>query len=407
MHMMTAKNTKKMTPQRFSWRGQNRAGGLVAGVLYGADKDSIRAQLAQRGVVALRIFASREPWRKPIAQPLITLFLQEFSTLYSAGVGVLRIFDVLLHSSKNPAFQSVVQSLQLDVARGESLHLAMRHHPRVFDELTCNLIESGERSGKLSAVLRNIVYTAERRQQLASQILTAMVYPVFIILSTLLVWVAVLGWVVPVFEAVYKNGGKQLPWITQFLLDASQNMRTHGVFIAIGLIGVGIFLFNWQNRRWRYALDVFKFKLPVFGKLLKTALNAQFARVFSLLHDSGVPLHEALQLTGSTAGYLPMQRAAEQSAQHVLNGYNLSVAMARHPVFETSLVQRVQIGEESGALTLMLEQYATHNEFLVEQMVKRLSALIEPMLILLIGAMVVVMVVALYLPILDLGSALR
>lgn len=392
---------------RYEWHGQNRAGQALSGVLYGVDKDSIRTQLSQRGIVAQRIAPRRESLRRPVKSIEVMRFLQEFTTLYDAGVPLLRIFDVLLHSQKNPQFQTVIQTLRLDVERGESLHIALRHHPQVFDDLTCNLIESGEAAGRLSETLRNIIYTQERRQQLVSQVKTALAYPMFVVGVALLVWVVVLGWVVPVFEGIYKNSGKQLPWLTQVLLDASRLMRSQGWLIMLLLIVLVVFLMRWQNSSWRYLIDRLKLKIPVFGDLLKTAWHAQFSRVLGLLYQSGVPLHLALSITGRTIPHLPMRTAIEDCTQEVLNGHSLSMSMAQHNIFETNLVQRIQIGEESGALTDMLAQHATHNEFLVEQTIKRLASLIEPMLILVIGAMVGVMLVALYLPILNLGAVMR
>lgn len=378
----------------------------MSGVLYGADKNSVRMQLAQRGLVAQKIVRTREPWRRTVSEVEIIHFLQELSTLYDAGIPLLRIFDVLLHSNKNTRFQSLIQTLNLDVARGESLSLALRHHPREFDELTCNLIEMGESSGRLSEVLRNIVYTSERSQQLKSQMLTAMIYPLFIVLVTLLVWVAVLGWVVPVFEEIYQNGAKQLPWLTQILLDASRTLHSEGIWILLFSIISVVFLMRWRNKRWLYFVDTLKLRIPVFDRLLKASLHAQFARVFGLLYESGVPLHESLSISAHTVRHLPMQIALKQCRQQVLDGQSLSAAMAQCHVFEVALIQRIQIGEESGALGTMLAQYALQQEFFVEQMVKRLSSLLEPLLVLFIGGMVAVMVVALYLPILNLGSAL-
>ncbi|MGL4767646.1 MAG: type II secretion system F family protein [Formosimonas sp.] len=392
---------------RFTWHGQNRAGQILSGVLYGVDKNSIRAQLAQRGIVAQRIYPSREPWRRPIKKAQVTRFLQELTTLYDAGVPLLRIFDVLLHSQRSLKFRAVIQSLRLDVERGESFHMALRHHPLVFDDLTCNLVESGETAGRLSDTLRNITYTQERRLQLSSQIKTALAYPSFVVVVAVLVWVVILGWVVPVFEGIYKNAHQQLPWLTQLLLDLSHAMRTQGVWwLLFGVLGVW-WLKGWENPRWRYALDHSKMRLPVFGEFLKTAWHAQFSRVLGLLYQSGVPLHQALTISARTIDSLPMRQAIDNCTRDVLNGHSLSMAMAQYDVFETNLIQRVQIGEESGTLTDMLAQHATHNEFLVEQTIKRLSSLIEPFLILLIGLMVTIMLVALYLPILNLGTVLR
>ncbi|TDR28811.1 type II secretion system F family protein [Hydromonas duriensis] len=393
--------------QRYAWHGQNRAGQALSGVLYGEDKNAVREQLEQRGIIAKHIECRHEPWRKPVPQREVTKFLQELGVLYEAGVPLLRILDVLLHSQKNRYFYAVIQTMRLDIERGEFLYRALRHHPQVFDDLTCNLVESGEMAGRLADVLRNIVYTQERRQQLITQVRTALSYPLFVVGIALLVWMAVLGWVVPVFEGVYRSNGQALPWLTQLLVDVSRLVRTNGLWLVALFVLCIVFLLRWKNARWLYFIDCLKLKLPVFGSLLRTAWHAQFARTLALLYQSGVPLHHSLSTASRSVPHRPMQHAIDDCTQHVLNGHSLSSSMTQYAIFETALIQRIQIGEESGMLTDMLMQHATHNEFLVEQTIKRLSVLIEPILIVLIGLMVGVMVVALYWPILNLGTVVR
>lgn len=392
---------------RYSWFGQNRSGQVLSGVLYGVDKNSVREQLAQRGIMAQRISPSREPWHRPVAAKHVTRFLQELGALYDAGVPLLRTLDVLYNSQRNVYFRGVIQSLRLDIERGEALHRAMRHHPQVFEELTCNLIESGESAGRLSEILTNIVFTQERQQKLRSQIMTAMIYPLVVVVFSVMVWVLLLIMVVPVFEGVYQRGGKPLPWLTQLLVDGSHFLRDGGYWLVIFAFVVLGILARWKNQRWRFLIDSIKIKVPVFGSLLSTAWHAQFTRVFGLLYQSGVPLHQALLISGRTISHVPMQNAIVDCIRSVLNGHSLSLSMAQHSVFQMDLVQRIQIGEESGMLTQMLAQHALYNEFLVEQSVKRLSSLIEPFMIVLIGGMVAVMVIALYMPMFDLGTVVR
>ncbi|MFZ1890916.1 MAG: type II secretion system F family protein [Formosimonas sp.] len=392
---------------RYTWHGQNRAGQAVTGVLYGEDKNSVREQLTQRGVVAQRIVVSREPLFRAVTQSQVTRFLSELATLYAAGVPLLRILSVLIHSQKNKHFKNVIQTIRLDIERGESLHRAFRHHPQVFDELTCNLVESGEAAGELDKVLFNITQTQERREQLNTQIKTALAYPLFVIVVALLVWVGLLIGVVPVFEGIYKNSGKSLPWLTQVLIDSSRFIRTQWAWLFVGAAVLLLFFRPARSVRWQYFKDAVKLKLPVFGDLMRTAWHAQFARTLALLYGAGVPLHEALSVSARTVPSLAMRDAIAAGTQDVLQGHSLSLSMSQHAIFESNLIQRIQIGEESGTLTTMLSQHAEHNEFLVEQTIKRLSSLIEPLLVLFIGVIVAVMVIALYWPILNLGAALR
>ena len=173
--------------------------------------------------------------------------------------------------------------------------------------------------------------------------------------------------------------------------------------MLIGLLGW--FFSQWKDSRWRVALDGWRMRIPLIGRLLRQAWHAQFARTLGLLYQSGVPLHQALATSAQTVSSVNMRQAIEQVIHDVLNGHSLSLAMSQYVIFEPSLIQRVQIGEESGSLSAMLLQHATHNEFLVEQGIKRLSSLVEPLMIVLVGVTVAVMVIALYLPILNMGGA--
>ena len=379
----------------------------MSGVLYGEDKNSVREQLTQRGVIAQRIAVSREPLLRAVPQIQATRFLSELATLYAAGVPLLRILSVLIHSQKNKHFKNVIQTIRLDIERGESLHRAFRHHPQVFDELTCNLVESGEAAGELDKVLFNITQTQERREQLNTQIKTALAYPLFVIVVALLVWIGLLIGVVPVFEGIYKNSGKSLPWLTQVLIDSSRFIRTQWTWLFVGAALMLLLFRRPRSLRWQYFKDSIKRRLPVFGELMSTAWHAQFARTLGLLYGAGVPLHEALSVSARTVPSLAMRDAIAAGTQDVLQGHSLSLSMSQHDIFESNLIQRIQIGEESGTLTTMLTQHAEHNEFLVDQTIKRLSSLIEPLLVLFIGVIVAVMVIALYWPILNLGGALR
>ena len=405
----SASDHKQSAPQsapalkRYTWRGQNRAGQDLSGVLYGVDKDAVRAQLHQRGIIALNIRNTGEPLLRRVSTREVTRFLQELSTLYDSGVPLLRILDVQLYSEPKPYFRNIIQTIRLDVERGENLHTALRHHPKIFDELSCNLIASGEESGRLSEVLRNIVQSQEQRQRIRSQIQTALWYPIFVFLAAILVWTLILTFIVPVFESVYRTQGKTLPWLTQFLIQISHSIRDNWL-IWLALIGLLLALLaRWRQSRWQGVLDRWRMRIPLIGRLLRQAWHAQFARTLGLLYQSGVPLYQALETSAQTVSSVTMRQSIRAVIQDVLNGHSLSLAMTQYPIFEPSLIQRVQIGEESGSLSTMLLQHAQHNEFLVEQGIKRLSSLIEPIMVVVVGVTVAVMVIALYLPILNMG----
>ena len=309
----SASDHKQSAPQsapalkRYTWRGQNRAGQDLSGVLYGVDKDAVRAQLHQRGIIALNIRNTGEPLLRRVSTREVTRFLQELSTLYDSGVPLLRILDVQLYSEPKPYFRNIIQTIRLDVERGENLHTALRHHPKIFDELSCNLIASGEESGRLSEVLRNIVQSQEQRQRIRSQIQTALWYPIFVFLAAILVWTLILTFIVPVFESVYRTQGKTLPWLTQFLIQISHSIRDNWL-IWLALIGLLLALLaRWRQSRWQGVLDRWRMRIPLIGRLLRQAWHAQFARTLGLLYQSGVPLYQALETSAQTVSSVTMR----------------------------------------------------------------------------------------------------
>lgn len=394
-------------PKRYAWIGENRIGKRISGVLYGESKLSIRQQLAQRGIIPLKINQTREPIFRGTSRAQVTQFLNELATLYVSGVPLLRILTVLSHSQKNLYFKNVIETVRADIERGEPLHQALRHHPQEFDQLTCNMVESGEAAGELDKVLFNITHTQERRNQLNAQIKTALAYPAFVIGVAFVIWVALLVGVVPVFEGIYKSSGKSLPWLTQALLNTSRLIRNNWLMITAIIGGLILYFSQTKSDKWHQLRDEWLLKLPVIGSLMSTAWHAQFARTLGLLYGAGIPLHQALTISARTIPNTRMRQAIYACGDDILQGHSLSLSMSQHAFFEQHLIQRIQIGEESGKLAVMLQQHAERNEFMVEQTVKRLSSLIEPFLVLVIGLIVAVMVISLYWPILNLGSALK
>ena len=235
----------------------------MTGILYGANKTVVREQLSQRGIIAMQIRVRREPLMRPISDVQVTRFLQELSALYDSGVPLLRILDVQLHSQPKAYFRNVIQTIRMDIERGENLHTALRHHPKVFDNLTCNLIASGEESGKLSEVLNNIAHTQEQSQKIRSQIKTALWYPSFVLVVAALVWLGVLTFVVPVFEGIYRGNGKPLPWLTQVLLSGSKSIREYWLLMVVTVLLIYALARRLGGDFLRNQFDAWRMKIPV------------------------------------------------------------------------------------------------------------------------------------------------
>ena len=395
----------------YAWEGTNRAGRSISGELHGQDPALIRVQLRRQGITPGKVrkrYASLVGTGKRISAQDIALFTRQLATMVKAGVPLLQTFDLIAEGLDNPTMRRLVTQLKQDIEGGNNLAGALRRRPRYFDELYCNLIDAGELAGTLDTLLERVATYKEQSENLKARIKKAMTYPLVVVLVALIVSSILLVKVVPQFQSVFAGLGAELPVFTLLVIGLSEVMQDSGWMLLGGLL---IAVPGWRHvhqrsPRFRHWLDVQALKLPLVGSLLRQSAIARYARTLSTTFAAGVPLVEALQSVAGATGNSVFKQAVLGIKGDVAAGMPLHVAMSASGVFPGMAIQMTAIGEESGALDTLLDKLANYYEAQVATMVDNLSSLVEPLIMVILGLIVGALVVAMYLPIFQLGSAL-
>ncbi|WP_449429957.1 type II secretion system F family protein [Pseudomonas putida] len=400
-----------MTPSTYlyDWHGIDAHGARVSGQTPGRSPAYVRAGLQRQGIqVASLRLAGGLLWRWPKAREKADPagFSRQLATLLKAGIPLLQAFEVMGRSGCSAGQAAVLQRLQQDVAAGLGLADALQRQPGWFDSLYCNLVRVGEQSGTLDRQLEQLAGMQELRQALHKKVRKAMIYPLLLLLTGLAVSAILLLQVIPRFQSLFAGFDAALPAFTQWVIDLSTGLARYGVWLLAGVVllvlaGRQLYRRHVPARLWisRQVL-----RLPVFGKLLGQAALARFARSLGTAYGCAVPLLDALGTVARACGGDLHQQAILRLRQGMANGLALNQAMAVEPLFPPLLVQLTAIGESSGTLDQMLEKAASHYEEQVSQTLDQLTSLLEPAIVLILGLLVGGLVVAMYLPIFQLGS---
>jgi type IV pilus assembly protein PilC len=319
---------------------------------------------------------------------------------------LLQAFDIVARGSPNPRLTKLLTDIRSDVETGTSLSASFRKHPLYFDSLYCNLVEAGEAGGILEALLDRLAIYQEKTMALKSKIKSALMYPIAVISVAFIVLTVIMIWVIPAFKEVFKSFGADLPTPTLVVIAISEFFVAWWYIIFIVLFG-GLYMFfeSWKrSEKMQMFMDRVLLKLPVFGDLINKSVIARWTRTLSTMFAAGVPLVEALDSVGGASGNAVYARATEQIQKDVSTGSALTTSMTATGVFPTMVLQMASIGEESGSLDHMLGKAAEFYEDEVDEMVKGLSSLMEPFIIVILGVLIGGIVVSMYLPIFKLGS---
>ncbi|WP_312402751.1 type II secretion system F family protein [Pseudomonas rhodesiae] len=394
----------------YTWEGINRKGRKVSGQSTGRSPAVVKAQLRQQGIRPDRVRKSipRLPGlAAPIKAADITLFTRQLATLLKAGIPLLQAFDLISEGVEKPPVGELLQSLRQQVAAGTTLTEALRSQPRYFDELYCHLVAAGEQAGALETLLERLAVHREKSEQLKARIKKAMTYPIAVVIVAGLVTGVLLVHVVPQFQSLFAGVNGKLPGFTLAVIALSEFMQHAWWIVALGL-GVGVIGLRQACRKspiFRHWLDAGLLKAPLAGKLLQKSAVARYARTLSTTFAAGVPLVQALDSVAGAAGSAPYKQAIEHMRRDVSTGMPLNHAMATSGLFPGMAIQMTAIGEESGTLDFMLEKVASHYETEVDNQVDHLTSLMEPLIMVVLGGIVGSLVIAMYLPIFQLGSA--
>ena len=400
---------KEIQPSTFKWEGKDRKGTKVSGEMQSTNPALVKAQLRKQGVLVTKVnkksmlFSSRGKKIKPLD---VAFFTRQLATMMKSGVPIIQAFDIIAEGTANPNFQKLILEIKTDVAAGNTLADSLRQHPKYFDDLFCNLVESGEQSGRLESLLDRIATYKEKTEALKAKIKKAMTYPIAVIVVAIVVTAILLLKVVPQFKEVFANFGAELPAFTLMVINLSEWLQSWWFIILIGFIAIGYAYSqaHLRSKKFRDAQDRLLLKAPIVGDIIYKAAVARYARTLSTTFAAGVPLVDALDSVAGAAGNVVFYNAVMQIKEDVSAGSQLNFSMRTTGVFPSLAIQMAGIGEESGNLDGMLDKVADYYEAEVDNAVDNLTTLMEPMIMVVLGILVGGLIIAMYLPIFQLGA---
>ena len=395
-------------PAVFVWQGTDAAGRKASGELTAAEPLVARAMLRRQGVSVSRLRRKRRALRlgERVKPADVALVSRQMATMLAAGMPLVRAFDIVAGGARNATLAAVVQGVRSEVAAGSSLSRAFAKYPAQFGSLYCNLVAAGEQSGTLDTMLARIAADQERAEAIKRKVKKALTYPCLVVVSAVVVCSILLIHVVPQFEAVFASAGADLPAFTRFVIRCSEFLQAWwwAALLALAAAVVGFLVAKRRSPPFRAALDRIALKAPIVGRILKQAAVARYARTLGTTIAAGVPLVDALAAVADSAGNAVFEAAILGVREDVATGRTLHESMRDQGPFPDMVVQMVAVGEESGSLDAMLAKAAEQFESQVADAVDGLTTLIEPLMMAVLGVLVGGLVIAMYLPVFQLGN---
>jgi len=394
----------------FLWEGTDKHGKKTKGEISSSSPAIARAELRRQGIVANKVRKKTKGFSMKSGGSVkpadIALFTRQMATMMRAGVPLVQAFDIVADGLDKPKVSELVRAIRNDVSGGSSFASALRRHPLYFDDLFCNLVDAGEQSGSLETMLDRIATYKEKTESLKAKVKKAMTYPIAVLLVAFIVSGILLIKVVPQFQDVFRGFGAELPAFTQFVINISEFVQSWWLIIVVG-IGVTVAAFlgaRKRSKRMRDTIDRLALKMPIAGSIIEKSSVARYARTLSTTFAAGVPLVDALNSVAGATGNSVYVEAVYKIRDDVSSGQQLNFAMRSTGVFPNMIIQMVAIGEEAGALDDMLDKSASYYEEQVDNAVDNLTALMEPMIMAVLGVLVGGLIIAMYLPIFQLGA---
>ncbi len=404
--MATAAAARNIKEFVFEWEGRDKNGKVLRGELRAGGEAMVSASLRRQGILVTKLKKRRMGGGRSIKQKDIAVFTRQLATMMRAGVPLLQAFDIVGRGSTNPRLTKLLADIRSDVETGTSLSMAFRKHPLYFDALYCNLVEAGEAAGILEELLDRLALYQEKIVALKNKIRSALIYPIAVLVVAFVVLSIIMIFVIPSFKEVFTSFGADLPAPTLLVISMSE-VFVQWWWAIFGVVFGGAYFFfqSWKrSEKMQKFMDRLLLKVPVFGDLVNKSAVARWTRTLATMFAAGVPLVEALDSVGGASGNAVFAEATEQIQKDVSTGTALTTAMQMSGVFPTMVLQMASIGEESGSLDHMLGKAAEFYEDEVDEMVKGLSSLMEPFIIVILGVLIGGIVVSMYLPIFKLGS---
>ncbi len=393
--------------KRFIFEGRHSASDkLVNGEVSAFTEEEARKKLAKRGIRPLQITRVKTSSKRKITQEDITVFTRQLSTMIKAGLPLMQAFEIVARGHGNPSMTEMLMEIRGEVEQGSSLSRAFSNHPKYFDRFYCNLVAAGETGGVLESLLDKLAIYKEKPQAIRKKVKTALTYPVSVIAVAIGLVFVMMIFVLPAFKEVYANMGAELPALTQTVMDMSDFFVSYGwmVLIALGFAIYGFLKLKARSIKIQRRMDAILLRMPIFGDIVRKGTIARWGRTTATLIAAGVPLVDVLDSTAGAAGNLIYEEATREIRTRVIQGLSMTSGMRATELFPNMMLQMSSIGEESGSLDDMLNKAAEFYEDEVDNAVGRLSAMMEPIIIVILGLVIGTLLVAMYLPLFNLGN---
>ncbi len=408
----------------FTFKAMDVAGAASAGEVEAESKAQVTEQLRQRGLIVLDVSEKSEPFKieqlwqtwKGVDKRELSIFSRQFATLVASGMPMLRTLHTLEEQTQDERIKEAIAGVRSDIEAGSTLEQAMTRHPEVFDRLYRAMVRSGEESGRLEDALDRIAFQVEKADSLRRQVKSALMYPALIFGFAMIALVGIVAFVIPVFVGIFEqiseeNPGEkaELPIPTQICVTASDAITGYWFILIPGLVIGFILFFRWKRTETGKEIwDRFTLRLPMkIGDVIQKVALARWSRTFSGAVSAGVPMLQAIKLTGETSGNVVVEEAMEDVYASVKRGGTLSGPIEQNPIFPPMVGHMVAVGEDTGQLQPMLSKVADFYEAEVDAKVKALTALIEPLMIVFVGGIVGFIVIAMYLPMFSIYEKIR
>ncbi len=401
----------------FTWQGRTRDGTTKKGEFEAANEAAVTAQLRTQGILPIKVkpkakdlsevFSFLQSKAKVTTKELV-IFTRQFATMIDAGLPLVQCLQILGGQQENPGFKKVIIQIRMDVEQGSTFADALGKHPSVFNALFVNLVAAGEVGGILDTIFNRLAAYLEKADKLARQVKGAMVYPITVSTVALAVITLLLVKVIPVFEKMFADFGGILPLPTQIVVNISHFLQAN-IMWMMGVIAGVIFLFfqaRQRSKSFHYQTDALALKLPVFGTILKKVAVARFTRTLSTMISSGVPILDGLDIVSRTAGNDVIEEELQKARAAISEGKTIAEPLQKSVVFPGMVVQMIAVGEETGAMEVMLTKIADFYDDEVDEAVGALTAMLEPLMMVGLGGSIGTILIAMYLPIFKIADSI-
>jgi type IV pilus assembly protein PilC len=396
----------------FEWEGRSVKGEVKTGTTMADSEDALRTSLRKEGIILTKSREKREVKqekfnpKKKIKPLSIVLFTRQLSTMITSGLPLVQALDILVNQMEDKDFKGIVKDIKQRIEGGSRFADALKEYPQCFDTLYVNLVVAGEEAGLIDAVLQRLAVYMEKTQKLKSKVKSAMIYPIAIVTVAIGVTLVLLVFVIPVFETMFKDMGAELPLPTQIVVTISKFVKKYIIFGIVALV-IAAFMFRrfYRTEGGRRKVDRIILKIPIFGVLAIKSSVARVTRTLGTLLQSGVAIIESLVIVAKVAGNKIVEDALVVAKARITEGRSMSEPLEESGVFPPMVIQMVQVGESTGALDSMLNKIADFYEEDVDTLVTNLTAMMEPMIMMFLGVVLGGLIIAMYLPIFKMGSA--